>query len=95
MEVYIESEEGIMERFGMSATPIGREQTVVKGKVRLSVLSQRILRIEYNEQEVFEERPSQKIFKRHFGDPQYYTVSQEENTCTITTGSATFEVNVE
>ena len=49
----------------------------------------------YNEQEVFEERPSQKIFKRHFGDPQYYTVSQEENTCTITTGSAAFKVDME
>jgi len=44
---------------------------VIKGNCRFTVLTQRLLRLEYDPQGIFEDRPSQTVFHRNLPVPQY------------------------
>ncbi len=83
-----------MERFGCSAQPIRQEQTIVVDKVRISVITERIIRVERSERGSFEERPSQKIMCRQFQEPFFTSEVTEDHKCLVTTGSALFWVDL-
>lgn len=50
-----------------------REACVVKGeRYRFSVLSSMLIRLEYSEDGVFEDRPSQVVLNRNLGVPEFH-----------------------
>ena len=64
---------------------IPNQKNIVRGdKYRFSILSPRLIRIEYNKDNIFEDRATSLIVKRNFGDVQF-TTSQTDLSLTITT----------
>lgn len=64
---------------------IPNQKNIIKGdKYRFSILSPRLIRIEYNKDNIFEDRATSLIVKRNFGDVQF-TTSQTDLSLTITT----------
>ena len=54
-------------RFIWPVTPLAIEENIVKGKVyRFTILTNRLIRMEYDESGVFEDRASQSAFHRDF-----------------------------
>ena len=84
-----------MERYGISARTVDAQQVITLGEIRLSVLSERILRLERRGegQERFEDRPSQKIFCRSFLQPEF-SCTMEGSTGLVETGSTQFSVDL-
>ena len=81
----------------MSLANEGRSRTaeefVVKtGDLRLSVLSERILRVERSSDGVFTDEPTQTVVDRSFAKPEF-TVSESDDKITITTKQVCFEVD--
>lgn len=63
---------------------IAKESAVYKGKTyRISVLTDRLIRIEYNKDGVFEDRPTQLVLFRDFNVPEL-TVNQDDKFLEIT-----------
>ena len=81
-----------MQRFGFCAAPAGEKQTMVKDGMRISVLSERILRLEYQAQGKFEDRPTQKIMHRDFSQPAF-EVDFDAQDCVINTAETQFRIH--
>lgn len=65
--------------------PICNKEAVVKGdKFRITVLTPSLIRLEYCENGVFEDRPTQSVLHRNFEVPKY-TVTETEGILTIET----------
>lgn len=62
------------------------------GALRLSVLSERILRIEKSAEGKFEDRPSQSVVNRNFAKPEF-NMTENGNEVVIKTNSVVFTVN--
>ena len=64
---------------------IPNQKNIVRGdKYRFSILSPRLIRIEYNKDNIFEDRATSLVVKRNFGDASF-TTSQTDLTLTIIT----------
>lgn len=58
--------------FNKSKNPVANLKSVIKGdKYRFTVITDRIIRIEYNKNGVFEDRATQTIVNRYFETPKY------------------------
>lgn len=69
----------------MSVSPVARRESVVAGeKYRFTVLTSRLIRIEYNENGKFEDRATQVVINRAFSTPKF-SASEYEGKLTITT----------
>lgn len=64
---------------------IPNKKNIIKGdKYRFSILSPRLIRIEYNKDNIFEDRATALVVKRNFSDGTY-TINQNDLSLTITT----------
>lgn len=64
---------------------IPNSKNIIKGdKYRFSILSPRLIRIEYNKNNVFEDRATALVVKRNFGDVSF-TINNTELSLTIVT----------
>lgn len=71
--------------YQIKTTPICRKENVIMGeKYRISVLTDGLLRLEYAEQGVFEDRPTQVVWNRELGVCNFQIVEQEDNLEIIT-----------
>ena len=62
-----------------------RENIITLGKSRISVLTPRLVRIEYNENSVFEDRPTSRIVNRRF-EKFAFGITESETLIEINTG---------
>ncbi len=62
-----------------------KDNIITLGKVRFSVLSPRLIRIEYSEKGVFEDRATSLVSNRHF-DKMPFGIVESETTIQINTG---------
>src|SRR5690606_20135874 len=61
------------------------EESIIKGqKYRFSILTERLVRLEYSESGVFEDRPTELIWYRNFEKPQF-TIKEDEKYLEIST----------
>ena len=52
------------EQFKVGKNSVANEKSIIKGeKYRITVLTERLLRLEYNENGVFEDRATEIVFK--------------------------------
>ena len=64
---------------------IPQNKCIIKGnKYRFSILTPRLIRIEYNKEGIFEDRATSLVVRRDFGDFQF-SYTQDEAAITITT----------
>lgn len=67
------------------------EDSIIRGeKFRFTILTDRLVRLEYNESGIFEDRPTELMWYRTFEKPQY-TVREDERYLEITTSY--FKIN--
>ena len=72
-------------QFHVKTRPVARPEAVVQGeKYRITVLTPWLLRLEYNENGIFEDRPTQCVWNRSFPVPEFQ-VQEEEHLLRITT----------
>ncbi len=72
-------------QFHVKTRPVARPEAVVQGeKYRITVLTPWLLRLEYNENGLFEDRPTQCVWNRRFPVPEFQ-VQEEEHLLRITT----------
>ena len=82
-----------MERFGIySSNSILSDKTAVFGNVRISVITDRILRIERSIDGVFEDRPTQTVLDRNFTNAKF-SVDKKEDKVLVATQKKIFEVD--
>lgn len=75
----------INQKYSYKTNPIANEKSIVKGdKYRFTILTSRLIRIEYNENGHFEDRATQTVVNRMF-DLVPFTVNDTEQLLTITT----------
>lgn len=65
--------------FGFNAVPAARREAIIQGeKYRITVLTSRMLRLEYSEDGVFEDRATQVVLNRDFPVPEFRVIEKEE-----------------
>ena len=79
-----------MERFSCQSAPANSEQTIVFGDMRISVLSDRIIR---GEKGAFTDLRTQTIYCRNFAKPQFKTLKTADKVA-VTTAKATFAIDL-
>ncbi|GLX67239.1 glycoside hydrolase family 31 protein [Paenibacillus glycanilyticus] len=63
----------------LTTAPIARSESILLGeKYRFTVLTSRLIRMEYNEQGKFEDLPSQTVINRDFATPAFEVYETEE-----------------
>ena len=63
----------------LTMSPLGRPENTIQGeKYRFTLLTPRLIRLEYSEKGTFEDRPSQSIFNRTFQPVPYRLIQKEE-----------------
>lgn len=68
---------GIREKY--DCRPVARPESILKGeKYRITVLTESLLRLEYKEDGVFEDRATQMVFNREFPVPDFKISETEE-----------------
>lgn len=73
------------DQFKVGKNSVANPKSVVKGdKYRITVLTERLLRLEYNESGYFEDRASEQVFNRNFEIPKF-DVIEDAKVITITT----------
>ncbi len=74
-----------MSIYTYKTTPKANEKSIVKGdKYRITILTSRLFRIEYNEYGVFEDRATQTVINRDF-EPVKFSAKEEGKKIVITT----------
>lgn len=64
---------------------IARKDTIFQGlKYRITILTERLVRLEYNEKGIFEDRPTQLVINRNFEKP-VFSVKETNNSLEIKT----------
>lgn len=77
----------ISEKYKYEVTPLANEKAMVRGdKYRFTVLTNRLIRIEYNKNGIFEDRATQTVINRSFGVPEF-RVRNDGDTLKISTDS--------
>lgn len=73
------------EQFKVGKNSIANPKSIIKGeKYRITVLTERLLRLEYNENGIFEDRATEVVFNRKLDIPKF-DVMEDANLLTITT----------
>lgn len=68
-----------MEGYKLEAHPVCRKEAVVQGdKFRITMLTPALVRLEYNEKGVFEDRATQSVLNRDFPVPEFKVVDEKE-----------------
>ena len=68
-----------MEKYKVETHPLCAPESVVQGdKYRISVLTESLLRLEYAEDGLFEDRPTQMVFNRNFPAVKFRLVERED-----------------
>lgn len=80
-----------MDRFYTAKAPISEKKTYRTGELRFSVITNRILRVEKAPRNLFEERATQKIMHRDFGEASF-EVTEDESNVVIKTDEVEFSV---
>ncbi len=80
-------------RFEMKNAPAKAEQVFTYGNVRISVITDRILRIEKNEQGIFCDKPTQMVVCRDFEEVKV-RVKRNHNLVCLYTDKGAFRVNL-
>lgn len=83
-----------MDRFYVEAAPIAENKTYVSGQIRLSVITDHILRVERVEGDAFVDLATQKIMHRDFGNPTF-SVKDNMLDIEVTTADRVFHVDKE
>lgn len=81
-----------MDRFGVSLAPAKPENTIVDGDFRITVITDRILRLEHVVGGKFEDRPSQSVVCRNFANPQF-TYAKTKDEVRVVTKEKEFFIN--
>lgn len=82
-----------MKRFGIySSNNISSDKTVTFGNVRISVITDRILRVESSADGVFEDRPTQTVLDRNFTNTKF-TIDKKDDKVLVLTKSKVFSVD--
>ena len=81
-----------MDRFFVESAPIADTKTYVSGQIRLSVITDHILRVERVESGTFVDVATQKVMHRDFGNPTF-SVKDNEQNIEVTTKDRTFRVD--
>ena len=77
----------INEKYKMPVTPLAKKEAIVQGdKYRFTVLTDRMIRIEYNENGIFEDRATQVVVNRDFEVPEFKVKKDDEKIEIITEG---------
>ena len=75
----------INQKYNYKTSPLANEKSIVKGdKYRFTILTSKLIRIEYNENGIFEDRATQSIIDRNFPLVDF-NVEDSENLLVITT----------
>ncbi len=75
----------INEKYRYQTSPIADSKSVVQGeKYRFTILTSRLIRMEYSESGCFEDRATQMVINRQF-EPVSFKVTQTDDLLTITT----------
>lgn len=82
-----------MKRFGTDAAPADKGNIIVENDVRISVLSNNIIRVERDKECVFEDRQTQTVVCRNFAKPQFTYQKSGDKVC-IRTKSHDFRVDL-
>ena len=83
-----------MDRFYVEAAPIAENKTYVSGQIRLSIITDHILRLERVEGDTFADLATQKIMHRDFGSPSF-SVKDNMLDIEVTTEDRVFHVDKE
>ena len=76
-----------MEWRQFASRPLCAKQAVVQGeKYRITVLTARLFRLEYSEDGVFEDRPTQCVLNRDFPVPQFRVFETDGSLKIVTEG---------
>ena len=82
-----------MEGYKLEARPMSRKEAVIQGDCyRITMLTPALVRLEYNEEGVFEDRATQSILNRDFPVPEFKVV-EDENELAIFTDSLEIHYN--
>ncbi len=75
----------LREHFKIEGDSVVNSEAVIKGeKYRFSILTERLIRIEYNKHGIFEDRPTRTVLNRNFGVPKFRVIETEEKLEIIT-----------
>ena len=82
-----------MEGYKLEAHPMSRKEAIIQGDCyRIIMLTPALVRLEYNEEGVFEDRATQSILNRNFPVPEFKVV-EDENELAIFTDSLEIHYN--
>ena len=66
-----------MGKYRIKTSPIAKKEAIIKGdKYRFTILTSRMVRIEYSENGIFEDRATQIVYNRDFDVPEF-TVTEK------------------
>ncbi|ERJ11189.1 glycoside hydrolase family 31 protein [Haloplasma contractile] len=69
----------IKDHFKFQMQPLANDEAIIKGdKFRITLLTERLVRFEYSEEGMFEDRASQTFINRKLDTPQFYFTEKEE-----------------
>ncbi|MCM8709843.1 glycoside hydrolase family 31 protein [Clostridium sp. SYSU_GA19001] len=72
-------DKNISEKYKILLQPIAHEEAIVKGdKYRFTVLTSRMIRVEYDEEGIFENNATQSVINRNFPVPEYRLIDGED-----------------
>lgn len=73
------------QRFKIKSSPIAHNESIVQGdKYRFTILTSQLIRVEYNEKGIFEDRPTQIVLNRNFEVPKYKVIESDKELEIIT-----------
>ena len=76
-----------MEWRQLASRPVCRKEAVVRGEnYRITILTPRLFRLEYSEDGVFEDRPTQCVLNREFPVPQFQVFETDASLKIVTEG---------
>jgi len=74
-----------MGKYRIKTSPIAKKEAIIKGdKYRFTILTSRMVRIEYSENGIFEDRATQIVYNRDFDVPEF-TVTEKNGIIEIKT----------
>ena len=69
----------MQERYRVRTSPLACEENIIEGgKYRITMLTDGLVRLEYSEEGVFEDRATQMVFHRDFPETKYRVVRKED-----------------
>ena len=73
------------EQFKVGRNSVSNDKSIIKGdKYRITVLTERLVRLEYSENGIFEDRATEQVFNRNLEIPKF-DVMEDASVVTITT----------